>query len=70
MKNLSTFEEFLNETNQPYKEFMLEWMVPGKESNTMISKDLKELIDYVIKKGIQKYTIKGRQHNAWDILIG
>ncbi len=70
MKHIHTFETFLNEANQPYKEFMLEWMVPGKESNTMISKDLKELIDYVIKKNIQKYTIKGRQHNDWDILIG
>lgn len=68
MKNLPTFENFLNESSA-FSEFMLEWQIPGKESNTRISKNLKDLIDYVSKNGIQKYTIKGRQNNKWENLI-
>ena len=68
MKNIPTFENFVNESTV-FSEFMLEWQIPGKESNTLISKNLKELIDYVSKNNIQKYTIKGRQNNKWETLI-
>ena len=68
MKHIPTFENFVNESTV-FSEFMLEWQIPGKESNTLISKNLKELIDYVSKNNIQKYTIKGRQNNKWETLI-
>lgn len=68
MKNLPTFENFLNESSV-FSEFMLEWQIPGKESNTIVSKKLKELIDYVSMNSIKKYIIKGRQNNKWETLI-
>lgn len=68
MKHINTFNNFINESSA-FSEFMLEWQIPGKESNTLISKSLKELIDYVSKNSIQKYTIKGRQNNKWETLI-
>lgn len=68
MKNIPTFENFLNESSV-FSEFMLEWQIPGKESNTIVSKKLKELIDYVSMNSIKKYIIKGRQNNKWETLI-
>ena len=68
MKHINTFNNFINESSA-FSEFMLEWQVPGKESNTLISKSLKELFDYVSKNNIQKYTIKGRQNNKWETLV-
>lgn len=68
MKNIPTFENFLNESSV-FSEFMIEWQIPGKESNTIVSKKLKELIDYVSMNSIKKYTIKGRQNNKWETLI-
>ena len=55
--------------NSVFSEFMLEWQILGKESNTIISKNLKELIDYVSTNNIKKYTIKGRRNNKWENLI-
>jgi hypothetical protein len=68
MKHIYTFESFLNESIF-FTEFMLEWTIPGKESNTLISKSLKELIEYVSDNKIKKYTIKGRTNNRWETLI-
>jgi hypothetical protein len=48
---------------------MLEWMIPNKESNTLISKSLKELIEYVSNNNIKNYTIKGWGNNKWETLI-
>ena len=48
---------------------MLEWMIPNKESNTVISKSLKELIKYVSNNNIKNYTIKGWGNNKWETLI-
>ena len=64
-------ENKLNEfQSQPkYNEFMLEWMVPGEESNTIISKNLKELFRMIEEKNIEKYIIKGWNGRNWDILI-
>jgi len=64
-------ENKLNEfQSQPkYNEFMLEWMVPGGESNTIISKNLKELFRMIEEKNIEKYIIKGWNGRNWDILI-
>lgn len=69
MKHISTFKNFVNESSPVFSEFMLEWTIPGKESNTLMSKSLKELIDYVSKHGITKYTIQGRRNNNWETLI-
>ena len=52
-----------------YNEFMLEWMIPGKESNTLISKSLKELLKVVEEKQINKHVIKGWNGKEWDILV-
>lgn len=68
MKHINTFNNFINESSA-FSEFMLEWQIAGKESNTLLSKNLKELIDYVSKNNIQNYTIKGRQNNKWKTLI-
>jgi len=63
-------ENRLNEFNSPkYREFMLEWSLPGKESNTAISKSLKELFDMVEENNIKSYTIKGWGNGEWDILV-
>jgi hypothetical protein len=48
---------------------MLEWGVPGEESNTLISKNLKELFRVIEEKNIEKYTIKGWNGRTWNILI-
>jgi hypothetical protein len=58
-----------NQTQSKYNEFMLEWIVPGEESNTLISKNLKELFRVIEEKNIGKYTIKGWNGRTWDILI-
>ena len=55
--------------NKIFNEFMLEWMIPNKESNTLISKSLKELIEYVSNNNIKNYTIKGWGNNKWETLI-
>ena len=55
--------------NKIFNEFMLEWMIPNKESNTVISKSLKELIKYVSNNNIKNYTIKGWGNNKWETLI-
>ena len=73
MKHIHTFESFLNEsvTNPRYTEFMLEWEISGKESNTRLDKSLRVLLDYVEDNNIKQYTIKGRDNNKnkWDLLI-
>lgn len=56
-------------TEAKYNEFMLEWMVPGKESNTVISKNLKELFNFIDEKNIKSYIIKGWDGEKWDILV-
>ena len=56
-------------TEAKYNEFMLEWMVPGKESNTLMSKNLKELFNFIDEKNIKGYTVKGWNGRKWDILI-
>ena len=56
-------------TEVKYNEFMLEWIVPGTESNTIISKSLKELFKIIEEKNIKCYTIKGRNDGKWDILV-
>jgi len=55
--------------NYLFSEFMLEWVIPGKEVNTLLSSQLKTLINYVEEKNITKYTIKGRRNNKWEVLI-
>ena len=57
----------LNEAK--YSEFMLEWIVPGKESNTLMSKNLKELINFIDEKNIKGYTVKGWDGKKWDVLV-
>jgi hypothetical protein len=56
-------------TEAKYSEFMLEWMVPGKESNTLMSRNLKELINFIDEKNIKGYTVKGWDGKKWDTLI-
>jgi hypothetical protein len=56
-------------TEAKYNEFMLEWMVPGKESNTLMSKNLKELFNFIDEKNINGYTVKGWDGRKWDTLI-
>jgi hypothetical protein len=57
----------LNEAK--YSEFMLEWIVPGKESNTLMSKNLKELINFIDEKNIKGYIVKGWDGKKWDVLV-
>lgn len=67
----SELKQLIREEIQNYlfSEFMLEWIIPGKEVNTLLSSQLKTLINYVEEKNITKYTIKGRRNNKWEVLI-
>jgi len=56
-------------TESRYNGFMLEWIIPEKESNTLISKNLGELFQYIIDKDIKEYTIKGMFNNKWELLV-
>lgn len=55
--------------NYLFSEFMLEWGIPGKEANTLISSQLKTLTKYIEEHNITKYTIKGRRNSKWEVLI-
>ena len=61
---MKTFGEYINESRGLFSEYMLEWSIPGKESNTMMTKGqnaLKEILKFIEEKSLKlpNYTIKG-----------
>ena len=64
-----------NENYSVFDEFMLEWKVfdngEWKESNTLIKKTLKEIINFIDENNLQDndYRIRGWRNGKWETLV-
>lgn len=65
-----------NENYSVFDEFMLEWKVfdngEWKESNTLIKKTLKEIINFIDENNLtldNDYRIRGWRNGKWETLV-